>query len=137
MAVSKRKSCGIGALLLLLCLLSLSVANAFVTPGPLIRPRSFAVARYSALPSHVLHASKHTDATHHQVSRWRKCRQGITSLWNKRCRPSSRRRGVIAAAALVFVSLFQPKRALAAMAGGMGGSKGPIAPMARYVVVDV
>jgi hypothetical protein len=35
------------------------------------------------------------------------------------------------AAALFFASLLRPKMVLAAMGGGMGGSKGPIAPMSK------
>lgn len=62
-------------------------------------------------------------------SQWSKCRQRMSALGKQR-QPKFNRKSLFAAA-LALVSLLKPKRVLAAMGGGMGGSKGPIAPMAR------
>jgi len=141
MAVPKH-SRGIGAAILILSL-SWSCTSAFVTPRPLIQPKIVDMTRYSSAQCTSLYATKQQSldgGAQHEPSRWTRwcCRQGLSSLMKQRQRPASttnpskkrNQRGIFAAA-LLFVSLLKPKRVLAAMGGGMGGSKGPIAPMAK------
>lgn len=126
---------GIGVILVV-SLLSCSYSSAFVTPSATVRPKFTVTTRYSPSESVSLRALQleaNEDRRFPRMTRWRsKCRQSIKSLWTRRRRHAKARPGILATALFVTSLLFRPRNVLAAMGGGMGGSKGPIAPMARY-----
>jgi hypothetical protein len=74
-----------------------------------------------------------------EVQQRKGLRNRVNSAWTKIRRPrnyvskSSRRAMLISAASALTVLVGRPMLALA-MGGGMGGLKGPVAPMERYVI---
>lgn len=119
-------------MLLLLCF-PWSYTSAFSVPTPTRIPQFTDLKRFrQPVSQHYTSNQIHDDITAPSTfrSQWRQCRQRISLRMNRKSRPGYNRKSLFAAA-LALVSLLKPKRVLAAMGGGMGGSKGPIAPMAR------